>query len=83
MVNPPKKNLQAPHMYFPVTVIQTINNNNNRQNSKTTNMQTILTFVSLVLLYGPFGYMTFLSESRKNSGNIGLLKSKPKYSKMS
>ena len=28
-----------------------------------------------MLIYGPFGFRTFLSGCRKNSGNIGLLKS--------
>ena len=31
-----------------------------------------------MLLYGQFGSITFLSESLKNSGNIGLLKVKQK-----
>ena len=31
-----------------------------------------------MLIYGPFGSRIFLSESHKNSGNIGLLKNKPK-----
>ena len=33
----------------------------------------------LSCIYGKLGSSTFLTESRKNSGNIDLLKSKPKY----
>ena len=35
-------------------------------------------FYWLEFIYGPFGSRTFLSGSHKNSGNIGLLKKKPK-----
>ena len=33
-----------------------------------------------MLIIGPYGFRTFLSDSRKNSENIGLLKIKPKMS---
>ena len=61
-----------------VDALQTTKDDNkDRQNSEITYRQTVLIFVWLVLIYGPFWSRTFLSESGENSGNIGLFKSKP------
>ena len=50
----------------------------NNNDDLLTDRQTLPIFVCLVLIYGPFESRTFLSGSRKNSGNISLLKSKSK-----